>query len=242
MQARAQRGQHDTLQGEQNGPVTIGGMHTMPISSDPDRLAPPRMSVCAVASLVLGLVLCCPLTSVAAIVLGAVGLSATKARMASGRGLAIAGLALGLVGTALQVAFGAWSYTTIYAPLMEGPAPALRAGLEGGAPAMVERFTIPEGKTFDGEAAAFLDAIASRYGKLLACELDRSTQAPTPDSKRPEFEADFELRFERATIKARSCTEITTPQGALSMKLRWIELIDPAQGDLRFPPKEPEGR
>ncbi|MBM4115716.1 MAG: hypothetical protein FJ252_07565 [Phycisphaerae bacterium] len=74
----------------------------------------------------------------------------------------------------------------------------------------------------------------------MTCELDRSTQAPTPDSKRREFEADFELRFERATIKARSCVEITTPKSALSMKLRWIELIDPAQGDLRFPPAEPK--
>lgn len=219
-------------------PDTIGPMDPMP--SDAARLSPPRMSVCAVASLVLGLVLCCPLTSVAAIVLGAVGLNATKARMASGRGLAIAGLGLGLVGTALQLAFGAWSYTTIYAPLMEGPAPALRAGLDGGASAMVSRFTIPEGTKVDAEAAAFLEAIKSRYGNLVSCALDRSTQAPTPDSKRPEFEADFELRFERATIKARSCTEITTPLGGLSMKLRWIELIDPAQGDLRFPPAEPK--
>lgn len=198
------------------------------------------MSVCAVASLVLGLVLCCPLTSIAAIVLGAVGLNATKARMAAGRGLAIAGLGLGLAGTALQLAFGAWSYTTIYAPLMEGPAPALRAGLDGGAAALVERFAIPEGAKLDVEASAFLESIKSRYGNLVSCALDRSTQPPTPDAKRPEFEADFELRFERATIKARSCTEITTPQGGLSMKLRWIELIDPAQGDLRFPPTDPK--
>jgi hypothetical protein len=198
------------------------------------------MSVCAVASLVLGLVLCCPLTSLAAIVLGAVGLNATKARMASGRGLAIAGLALGLVGTALQVAFGAWSYTTIYAPLMQGPATALRAGLDRGPAAMLEQLVAPEDKSLEAEATAFLDTVKSRYGSLVACELDRSTQAPTPDSKRPEFEADFEIRFERATIKARSCTLITTPDGRLSMKLRWIELIDPAQGDLRFPPAEPK--
>jgi hypothetical protein len=207
---------------------------------DPAPSPPPRMSVCAVASLVLGLVLCCPLTSLAAIVLGAVGLNATKARMASGRGLAIAGLALGLVGTALQVAFGAWSYTTIYAPLMQGPAPALRAGLDRGGAAMVEQFVAPEDSSLDAEATAFLDTVKSRYGSLVACELDRSTQAPTPDSKRPEFEADFEIRFERATIKARSCTLITTPDGRLSMKLRWIELIDPALGDLRFPAAEPK--
>lgn len=215
-------------------------MHSMPLPMDPAPSPPPRMSVCAVASLVLGLVLCCPLTSLAAIVLGAVGLNATKARMASGRGLAIAGLALGLVGTALQVAFGAWSYTTIYAPLMQGPAPALRAGLDRGAAAMMEQFVAPDDSSLEAEATAFLDTVKGRYGSLVACELDRSTQAPTPDSKRPEFEADFEIRFERATIKARSCTLITTPDGRLSMKLRWIELIDPALGDLRFPAAEPK--
>lgn len=209
-------------------------------STDPEPRFPPT-SVCAVASLVLGLVLCCPLTSLAAIVLGAVGINATKARMASGRGLAVAGLCLGIAGTALQLAFGTWAYATVYAPLMEGPAPALRAGLERGSAAMVECFTIPEGAKLDAEATAFLDAVKSRYGNLVACELDRSTQPPTPDSKRKQFEADFELRFDRATIKARSCTEITTPQDRLSMKLRWLELFDPARGDLRFPPTEPKG-
>lgn len=212
----------------------------MPLPSDHDATLQPRMSVCAVASLVLGLVLCCPLTTIAAIVLGAVGISATKRRAASGRGLAIAGLGLGLVGTALQVAFGAWSYSTIYAPLMAGPAPALRVGLDQGATAMLEHFSIPEDANLDAEAAAFIGAIQSRYGNVVSCELDRTSQPPTPDSKRPVFEADFELRFERSTIKGRSCTEIVTPDGHLSMKLRWVELIDPAQGDLRFPPEEPK--
>lgn len=206
--------------------------------SDPSNR--PRMSVCAIASMVLGLVLCCPLTSIAAIVLGAVGMHATKARMASGRGLAIAGLGLGITGSALQLAFGSWAYSTIYAPLMEGPAPALQAGLDGGAPALLERFTAPDGATLDAEAESFIAAVKDRYGALVACELDRSTQPPTPDSRRPDFEADFEVRFERATVKVRSCTEITNPKGGLSMKLRWIEVIDPARGDLRFPPAEPK--
>ena len=196
--------------------------------------------MCATASLVLGLVLCCPLTSIAAIILGAVGINATSARSVSGRGLAVAGLSLGVLGTALQLAFGAWAYASIYTPLLDGPAPALRAGIEQGPQAMLERFALPEGSSLESEASAFVEAVKTRYGNLVSWELDRSAQAPTPDSRRPEFEADFDARFERATVRTRCCIQITDPKGRLSMKVLWIEIIDPARGDLRFPPAEPK--
>lgn len=202
----------------------------------------PKMSVSAVASLVLGLVLCCPLTSIGAIVLGAVGLSATKARVAAGRGLAIAGLTLGILGAALQAGFGLWAYTTVYAPLLEGPATALRAAVDGGGAAMLEKFVLPEDGDPLADAEAFASAVTSRYGALVSCDLDQTGQAPTPDASRPEFEADFDARFERGTVRVRSCTQITDGKGRLTMKLLWIEIIDPARGDLRFPkapPKQP---
>jgi hypothetical protein len=199
-----------------------------------------RRSICALASLVLGLVLCCPLTSVAAIILGAVGINATRQRTVTGRGLAVAGLSLGVLGAALQLAFGAWAYRSIYEPLLDGPAPALRAGIEQGPNAMLEQFALPEGASLDAEAAAFVEAVRTRYGNLVSSQLDRSAQAPTPDARRPEFEADFDARFERATVRTRCCIQITDPKGRLSMKLLWIEIIDPARGDLRFPPAEPK--
>jgi hypothetical protein len=60
--------------------------------------APVRTSGAAVASLVLALLWLCGVGSLAAVVLGIVGLSATKAGAKKGRGLAVAGLVLGVLG------------------------------------------------------------------------------------------------------------------------------------------------
>lgn len=67
----------------------------------------PKTSVAAVFSLVFGILGCIPfVTSVLAIVCGAVGISATKNNQRSGRGLAIAGICLGLLGVVLWGLFG----------------------------------------------------------------------------------------------------------------------------------------
>jgi hypothetical protein len=60
---------------------------------------PPRTSGAAIGSLVCGLLGCIPfVTSLVAVILGFVGLRATSRPGVSGRGLAIAGLILGLLG------------------------------------------------------------------------------------------------------------------------------------------------
>lgn len=75
-------------------------MGRMSNSLHPEVYLPPRptTSGAAVASLITGLVLCIPwLTGVAAVILGALGLSATRGGQRAGRGMAVAGLALGLL-------------------------------------------------------------------------------------------------------------------------------------------------
>jgi hypothetical protein len=65
---------------------------------------PTRTSGAAVTSLVCGLLLCIPgLTGLLAIIFGLVGISSTKNPMVRGRGMAIAGLILGLAN------FGLWA-------------------------------------------------------------------------------------------------------------------------------------
>jgi hypothetical protein len=64
---------------------------------------PVRTSGAAIASLVLALVWICGIGSLAAIILGIVGISATKAGARKGRGMAIAGLVLGVVGLVATV-------------------------------------------------------------------------------------------------------------------------------------------
>jgi hypothetical protein len=64
---------------------------------------PIRTSGAAIASLVLALLWICGIGSLAAIILGIVGIRATKAGAAKGRGLAIAGLVVGVLGLLMTV-------------------------------------------------------------------------------------------------------------------------------------------
>lgn len=72
----------------------------------------PKTSIAAVFSLVFGILGCIPLvTSILAVILGIVGIGATKNNQRSGRGLAIAGLLLGLLGVVLWGLFGGGLFT-----------------------------------------------------------------------------------------------------------------------------------
>ena len=81
---------------------------------DPIPASRPRTSVSSIASLVCGLLACIPFaTGLAAVVLGIVGIRKTRDPMASGRGMAIVGLILGvlsLAGWAIGGAVGAGMY------------------------------------------------------------------------------------------------------------------------------------
>jgi hypothetical protein len=71
----------------------------------------PRTSAAAVTSLVCGLLLCLPI-GVVAIITGIVGISATKNPYIRGRGMAVTGLILGIIGLIVWcgggVGFGVW--------------------------------------------------------------------------------------------------------------------------------------
>jgi hypothetical protein len=70
-------------------------------------MPPPRTSGAAIASLILGILGCVPLlTGVLAVILGMIGLGATKKPGVGGRGLAIAGLVLGLLSIVGWTGFG----------------------------------------------------------------------------------------------------------------------------------------
>lgn len=71
-------------------------------------------SVAAVFSLIFGILGCIPMiTSVLAVFCGIIGISATKDRRKGGRGLAVAGIVLGLIGIVLWGLLGGGVYTLI---------------------------------------------------------------------------------------------------------------------------------
>ncbi len=65
----------------------------------PTGMPPQRTSAAAVASLIFGILGCLVVTGIIAIITGIIGISATKNPAVKGRGMAIAGLILGLIGT-----------------------------------------------------------------------------------------------------------------------------------------------
>jgi hypothetical protein len=80
----------------------------------------PRTSFAAIASLVCGILGCIPLiTSILAVLLGIVGIIATQNPRRTGRGIAIAGLVLGLIGIVGWTALGGgvWSFYVTSRPV-----------------------------------------------------------------------------------------------------------------------------
>jgi predicted Zn finger-like uncharacterized protein/prepilin-type processing-associated H-X9-DG protein len=65
----------------------------------------PRTSGVAIASLVCGCLFCVPLSALAALILGIIGLKQTKENRQGGRGMAIAGAVLGSVGMTLWLGY-----------------------------------------------------------------------------------------------------------------------------------------
>ncbi len=75
---------------------------------EPNSISKPRTSVSAIASLVCGLLVCIPfVTGLAAIILGFVGIKKTSNPQVTGKGLAIAGLILGVL------SLGGWSAVSV---------------------------------------------------------------------------------------------------------------------------------
>jgi prepilin-type processing-associated H-X9-DG protein len=70
---------------------------TYPPAGPYDQLGPPPTSGWAVASLICGILFCIPLSALAAIVFGIIGIVETKSGRKKGFGMALAGLILGLL-------------------------------------------------------------------------------------------------------------------------------------------------
>ena len=88
-----------------------------------------RTSRLAIGSILSSLVVCCPVTTILGPLLGGVALKKIGADPAlRGRGLAMTGIALGLIFTILQALTGLWLKEKILDPTNIGPLDALTAG------------------------------------------------------------------------------------------------------------------
>ena len=206
--------------------------------------APRRMSKAALTSLLLSLVFCCPLTTLAALVTGSIAILLTlRDRTLLGMWMAILAIVFGLAGTGFQVWFYpiVWlGYQQVWLPIRSGPQLALLEGDSGNISGFQSQFAVSsvDGNTTES-AQAFIDAVKERYGAFESASLDSASAPAATPSASQGFAGDYELNFARGRMRANCKIEIVTQQGALSMRLLQLTIFDADLGDLSFPPVTP---
>ncbi len=206
-------------------------------------VAPKRTSALAITSLVLSCLFCCPVTSVAGIVTGAIAFLKTgPGSGVAGRWLAVLAIVFGTAGAMLQTGLTAWGWNAVVVPILTGPQTALRAGMSGDVAGMASAFraTAQEGNTPEA-ATAFCAELTRRYGAFESAAMDRNTAPSQAPPSSQEFPGEYSLTFSKGTLRAKCSVQIADKTGSLSMKLGDLVIEDATLGDLRYPPARPDG-
>jgi hypothetical protein len=192
----------------------------------------PRTSGLAVASLVSSLVFCCPLVTVFGPILGIAYFAAAAGKpWLRGRGLAIAGIVVGTLATAVA-ALGLWAMVSMFFRAMELPGEAIAKIEQGDEAGVRELFmpgSIPSGSR---EIEAFAAELDARYGAFVSATVDQMAPPPVGGPEQA-IVVPMLLTFERGTVSA--ICELAPSQTGFELQLRSIEIVDPELGNLRLP-------
>lgn len=194
---------------------------------------PPRTSSLAVASLVSSLVFCCPLTTILGPVLG-IGyfVAAAGKPWLRGRGLAIAGILLGVLFT---IASGAvsWAVGTAFVRLMELPGEVI-ARIEQVDEGAVRELFVPGALPAGSDALReFAAEVADRYGAFRSWMPNDRSASVTMTGEIIPFP--ILIAFDAAEVEG--VVRVAFPSGSLTPLVHSIEILDPQRGDLRLPPE-----
>lgn len=202
-----------------------------------------KTSPLAIASLVCSLICCVPVTTIPGILLGIWAMVSINGNPAlKGKGLAMAGILLGVIFTAGQAFVYPKAIEFIgksWEMVMRGPNDALTSGFAGDPTAFKSHFYGKGVRASDAEAQAFIDTIRSRYGEFQGCEVDQSGQPPVSFGQ-PTATFAYVLTFDNAVVDCRTkiiwADERTS---ATVFKLGRITITDPDFDDLTYPAKTP---
>ncbi len=201
-----------------------------------------KTSGLAIGSLVCSLICCVPVTTIPGILLGIaamVSIGNNPAR--KGKGLAMAGILLGVIFTAGQ----AYVYPKVidfvgetFELVMNGPSDALVAGFANDPVAFKSNFYGTGAQATDAEAQAFIDTLRSRYGEFKACRFDE--QGPTSKAfGQSSTVFPYFLTFDNATLDAAvQIIWVDERTNDMVYKFGWITVKDADLGDLRYPAKK----
>ncbi|MFG0252558.1 MAG: DUF4190 domain-containing protein [Phycisphaerales bacterium JB038] len=215
-----------------------------PMDAEQQYGKPVRTSGIAIASLVCSLIFFCPITTIIGPILGLVGLlTISEAKGTKGKGLAAAGLVLGVLFT---VGWGIGGYYAgqysirMYALIQDGPRTALTAGFADDYQGFQDAFHGP-GANNPAGAEAFVTQLRSRYGEFVDSALPPTAQPRQRSQSDPTMVATYLLTFENKELSADVELVMADPnagagQPVFVYKLGYTDVLDPELGDLKYPP------
>ena len=198
---------------------------------------PPRTSGLAISSLVCSLIFCCPLTTIIGPILGMIAFVTIGSNPnRRGKGLAITGIILGILMTALQSWAGFLLYSKLILPVLEGPKTVLVAGFANDISGFRGGLAGGGAGVSDEEIKEFIDELRSRYGEFSSTEMDPSQSPPTAFGQQIIMYS-YLLHFSDSTVTADVEMVIADPQtGQFVLKPGVMTIWDQEKGDLSFPP------
>ncbi len=200
-----------------------------------------KTSGLAISSLVCSLICCLPVTTILGVVLGiAAMVSISSHPEKKGKGLAIAGILLGVVFTIGHAVVypKAWAMMKEwYAVIETGPRDALAAGFTGDIAGFKAAFHGAGATASDAEAKAFIDELRSRYGEFNGSRRLQQQTGQTFGS--PVVPFAYAVEFSQEEVNAETEIVFSDPKtGGFIMKIGHITIFDEERGDLTYPPRE----
>lgn len=194
----------------------------------------PPTSAAAVASLVMGLIFCVPGISFLAMIFGGIGIARTSGGIRRGRGMAVAGIILGvLVSTGwLGIAWGVSYLAPSILFVFEGPNESISAAFEGKNEEVRSVF-IPESAPDDAAIEKFVATVRAEYGSFKLAMPDQEDDPPFGAEK---FELPFTFQFENRSVSGIVGFEVSeepTPSGSF-LRMSSVRLTpeDSSEGDI----------
>jgi hypothetical protein len=193
----------------------------------------------ATASLICSLILCCPIVTLVGVILGIVALLKIRGSAMSGRGLAWAGIIIGILTTTLTTLFMIIAINIGLGVLEQTPesvTTAIKAGITGDIEKFRMEFTHDAVAASDDEITSFLETITTRYGVFDKAVIDMATMQAGQQPSGDEPELPIQLVFETKTISAIAVFTVAKGTDSLiDVQIQCLLIRDPENGDVAFP-------
>lgn len=214
--------------------------------SDVSMMEEPKTSGLAIASLVLSLIGIIPclglLTAPIGVLLGIIGIATISGPAKKGKGLATAGVLIGVILFSGQLYLGKLGFDFVnnfFQVVETGPRDALTDGFGGDFAAFKASFHGDGSTTSDEEVRVFLDTLRERYGEYQSSQMDQTGNSPMkPVPGQASLPIPYIVTFSNGDVDVEAEIIFADPSGTTPgfiNKLGYILFFDSDLGDLRYP-------